>query len=191
MAAIAVFFPGPVRILVFDAALLLLPHWVTGVRSVLRLPGLLVKVETLRRLLDDARETLGPHRVQLMMLLRGEETRIPGDLKLRIDPAGKPADLLGLYGQVVLNEVQGRSYPYFYVVLVARRGFGLGETYRELTVPGGITAEFNLQDEVEVLVLRQTTTKTSGYHTEPWAAVGILHEGVRLAERVARQETGQ
>jgi hypothetical protein len=185
MAALAIFFPGPVRILVLDAAVLLLPHWVTGVRSVLRLPKLLVKVDTLQRVLAAARAELTDHRVHLLMLLRGAGTRVPDDVKLRVDPTGKHADFLGLYGQVVLNEVQGRSYPYFYVVLVARRGFGLNDAYQQYRAPGGITSEFKLQDEVEVLVVRQTTTKTSGYHTEPWATDAILSEGLRLAKRVS------
>ena len=37
LAAVAWFFPGPMRILALDAALLLLPHWLTGLRMVLRL----------------------------------------------------------------------------------------------------------------------------------------------------------
>jgi hypothetical protein len=185
MAALGFFFPGPVRILVLDAAVLLLPHWLTGVRSVLRLPKLLVKVETLQHLLEAARNDLVEHRVNLLMLLRGADTQVPDDVKLRVDPTGKHADFLGLYGQVVLNEVQGRSFPYFYVVLVARRGFGLNDAYQGYRPPGGITSEFKLQEEVEVLVIRQTTTKTSGYHTEPWATEAILNEGLRLAQQVA------
>jgi hypothetical protein len=190
LGALAFLFPGPARILALDAALLLLPHWLTGIRSVLRLPNLLVKVETLHSVFDQARDDLGKHKVHLLMLLRGEGTRVPDDVKIRVDPAGKHEDFLGLYGQVVLNEVQGKSYPYFYVVLVARRGFGLTDVYRAYSVPGGITSEFKLQDEVEVLVIRQTTTKTSGYHTESWMATSILQEGLRLAERVAAGGAG-
>jgi hypothetical protein len=185
MAALGFFFPGPVRILVFDAALLLLPHWLTGIRSVLRLPGLLVKVETLQRLLAASDDAIAGHDVQLLMLLRGGDTRIPDDVKLRIMPAGRHEDFLGLYGQVVLNEVQGRSYPYFYVVLVARRGFGLHQVFRKYRAPGGITREMKPQDEVDVLVLRQTTTKKSGYHTDPAAAETIFREGLKLAEAAA------
>lgn len=182
---LAFVFPGPVRILLLDAAVLLLPHWLTGIRRVLRLPGLLVKVEVLQGLFDAIRDDLGGHKLHLLMLLRGEETRIPDDVKFRVDPLRKHDDFLGLYGQVVLNEVQGKSYPYFYVVLVARVGFGLADVYRRYTAPGGITAELNVQQQVEVLVIRQTTTKTSGYHTEPWKVHSIFVEGLRLAEQAA------
>jgi len=182
LGATAFLVQGPARILVLDAALLLLPHWVTGVRSVLRLPKLLVKIELVQGLLAKLDGALQPHRVHLLALLGGGETPIPQDLKFRVDPAGKPQGFLGLHGQVVLNEVQGRSYPYFYVVLVARRGYGIGEIYGRYRAPGGLTKEFDRKDEVEVLVIRRTTTKTSGYHTDLATAAEILKEGLALAE---------
>jgi hypothetical protein len=54
--------------------------------------------------------------IRFLMALRGEQAQIPKDVKFRVEPAGGMEGFLGLYGQVVLNEVQGRSYPYFYVV---------------------------------------------------------------------------
>jgi len=182
LAAAAALSAGPARILILDAALLLLPHWVTGVRSVLRLPGLLVKIELIQGLLAELDREARPHRVRLLALLGGSETRIPSDVKFRVDPENKPDGFLGLHCQVVLNEVQGRSYPYFYVCLVARRGYGLGEVYGRYRVPGGLTKEFDRKEEVEVLIIRQTTTKTSGYHTNLPAAVSVFREGLTLAE---------
>lgn len=187
LAAVAWFFPGPVRILALDAALLLLPHWLTGLRMVLRLPKLLVKVDLLQGLFAACESGLSGHRVRLLMLLGGADARIPEDVKFRVDPAGKPDNFLGLHGQVVLNEVQGRSYPYFYVVLVARLGYGLREIHGRHRASGGLTQEFSRQDEVEVLVLRQTTTKTSGYHTDLHVATAILREGLALAEEAVRK----
>jgi hypothetical protein len=102
-----------------------------------------------------------------------------------VDIKDRHPDFLGLYGQVVLNEVQGRSYPYFYAVLVARRGFGLQQARDGHRAPPGVTIELNEQDKVEVLVIRQTTTKKSGYHTEPADAAKILDFAVAVAEQVA------
>jgi hypothetical protein len=119
------------------------------------------------------------------MLLPGGAARIPEDVKFRVDLADRDKDFLGLYGQVVINDVQGTSYPYFYVVLVAKQGFGLGTVYREYAPPRNIVKELNTEREVEVLVIRQRTTKTSGYHTKPAAAEEILRQGLALAERVA------
>jgi hypothetical protein len=176
---------GMLRILAIDALVLLLPHWLTGVRRILTRPGLIVKVDTIRAVLDEVQAELAPHRVDLMMLLDGAETRIPTDLKFKVDVQGHDPDFLGLYGQVVLNNVQGSSYPYFYVVLVARQGFGLEKAFRAYSVPEGLTREFKREGDVEVFVIRQHTTKTSGYHTRPERAAEILREGIAVAEKAA------
>jgi hypothetical protein len=176
---------GVLRILAVDGLVLLVPHWLTGVRRILTRPRLMIKVDTIQRLLANLGPKLDRHRVDLMMLLDGAETRIPVDLKFKVDLEDHHPDFLGLYGQVVLNEVQGRSYPYFYVVLVARKGFGLKQAYDDYRAPGGITREFKVQRDVEVFIIRQHTTKTSGYHTRPGTATKILWEGLEVAEKVA------
>jgi hypothetical protein len=183
--ALAIFSWGVLRILVIDAMVLLLPHWLTGVRSILVRPKLMVRVEAMRVILRRSAQVLADHKVNLLMLLSGSATKIPDDVKFKVDIKDRHADFLGLYGQVVLNEVQGRSYPYFYAVLVARRGFGLARAKSGHRAPPDVTIELNEQDKVEVLVIRQTTTKTSGYHTEPNDAVKILHFAVEVAGEVA------
>jgi len=50
-----------------------------------------------------------------------------------------------------------------------------------------IDKEFEVQDEVEVVVVRQHTTKTSGYHTNPEAAAFVFNEGFNLAREAASQ----
>jgi hypothetical protein len=121
-----------------------------------------------------------------MMLLKGAgKTKVPDDVKFKVEISGHHPDFLGLYGQVVTNEVQGSSYPYFYVVLVARRGFGLPEIGRRHAGPSGTVVEIKNQDEVEVLVIRQKTTKKSGYHTPPSRCVEIFMDGLDLAEKAA------
>ena len=186
-AAIAIFARGPLQILVIDAMVLLLPHWLTGVRSILVQPKLMVRVNTFRDVLQESAAKLANHEVNLLMLLSGSMTKIPDDLKVKIDIKDRHPDFLGLYGQVVLNEVQGRSYPYFYAVLVARRGYGLDAAKTSYSPPSNVTTEHDIQDKVEVLVIRQTTTRKSGYHTELKDAVRILHDAVDVAEKAARR----
>jgi hypothetical protein len=176
---------GLPRILVIDAMVLLLPHWLTGMRSVLVLPKLMVKVAMIRDLLVGFERDLAGDRVHTLMLLKGSGTRIPQDVKFKVDLEDRHEDLLGVYGQVVINEVQGRSYPYFYVVVVARKGLGLQDAYLGYTPPKGITTEVEEQDQVEVLIVRQTTTKKSGYHTDVHKATRILEAGLALARRHA------
>lgn len=185
LGAVAVLGTGYLRIFALDGLVLLVPHWVTGVRSTLMLPKLLIRVRTIRAVLQSAAARLEPHRVGLMMLLEGAQTKLPEDLKIKIDIDGQHPDFLGLHGHVVLNDMQGTSHPCFYVVLVARKGCGTSEA--DVHVPGGITVENKRQDEVEVLVLRQTTTKTSGYATKPKGAARIFDLGLDVAERVTQQ----
>ncbi|WP_419606952.1 hypothetical protein [Thiolapillus sp.] len=147
-----------------DMGILLLPHWFFGTRTLQRKPGLLIKVGVLLRVLDLAKRP-GLQR-DAMMLLKGKEKAMPEDVKIRLLPDDAPEDFLGLYGQVVINNVQGKSYPYFYMVLVARPGMGLKAVSDRLDLPGEIIGEFKRQIDVEILVLRQFTTKTSGYHTD-------------------------
>ena len=181
----AVMGQGLIRILVLDGIVLLLPHWLTGIRRILTRPKLTIKVKMIQGLLTGISDRLGDHMVHIMMLLTSGQTPLPEDVKFKIDIQGRHPDFLGLYGQVVLNEVQGASFPYFYVVLVARKGFDLRNAYAAYPVPQKITKEFKLEDDVEVMVIRQHTTKKSGYHTKLPAALRILGEGLELAEKVA------
>ncbi len=175
---------GFTRVLVLDAMVLLLPHWITGIRSALVLPRLLVKVRTTQELLRDAnvRSGLKDHKVDLMVLLKGKEKRLPDDIKLRVTLKGQPRDFLGLYAQVVVNEVNGTSYPYLYVVLVAKRGYGLRSAFDGYRPAAGLLKEFKEQDEAEVLVIRQKTAGRSGYSTSYQAACRIFLEGLSVAQ---------
>jgi hypothetical protein len=190
LLGLGVFFGrGMIRILFVDALVLLLPHWFTGIRRILTRPGMTIKVDTIREILKHASERLKAHQLQVMMLLAGSDTRMPRDVKFKVEIKDHPPRFLGLYGQVVLNEVQGKSFPYFYVVLVARKDSGLRSLYDSFVTPAEITSEFKYQDDVEVLVVRQKTTKTSGYHTKVPAALGIFREGLILAEKLARSQS--
>ncbi len=187
-----VFFRGAMKfddtltILSYDAALLLLPHWITGIRSTLTKPNLMLKISGFKTLLKETnRPWLAGYDVDYYMLLAGGESKIPDDVKIRINIKNQHRDFLGLYGQIVTNEVNGTAYPYFYVVLVAKKGFGLAEVFQTYLPPKKITKEFKVEDDVEVLVIRQTTSKTSGYHTKNKKMISILKSGIALADQVA------
>lgn len=173
-------------IISYDAALLLIPHWVTGIRSILTKPNLLLKTQSFKTLLDDRnRPWLAGHETDYYMLMDGDAAKIPDDVKIRINVKHQHKDFLGLYGQIVTNDVNGTAYPYFYVVLVARQGFGLENVFRTYTPPNKVTKEFKTEKDVEILVIRQATTRTSGYHTNNKQMLAILKAGVMLADQVA------
>lgn len=185
LGAAAVLSSGFTRILALDALVLLVPHWFTGVRRILRFPKVVVRAEALADVLDGAAEIAGDGELEIMMLLKGKEVRVPDDIKFRLTFPEQEDGFLGLYGQVVINDVQGRSYPYFYVVTVARKGYGLGAVSEGYHTPTNMTKEYDTDAEVEFVVLRQTTTKTSGYHTKPEDALTIFTAGYALARQAA------
>lgn len=181
---------GLMRVLGMDAALLFVPHWLTGTRRILLFPSLSIKIEVIEQLLAGFSKAQNGDVLELMMLIKGRDgTHLPDDVKFKVTAANAHKDFLGLYGQVVINEVQGKSYPYFYVVLVARKGYGLRKVYRHMKLPQGLIREYKEQDEAEVIVIRQYTTSTSGYHTDGWVQQEIFRQGVNVMHKVATRPT--
>jgi len=170
--------------LLVDAGVLLLPHWLTGTRRLMRLPDLMLKGDTLRKVLAELRPERQGDRVEVLMLLKGDEHPLPDDVKVKLMPDDAPDGFLGLYGQVVINRVQGTPFPYFYVVLVAKPGVGLKPLADNYQPRAGIVTEFKEEEGVEILVLRQKTTKKSGYHTKPARVLELLTLGRELAHRL-------
>jgi len=175
---------GSSQIMAIDAAALLLPHWLTGFRRMLRLPGLMVKVDTIKDLLATQASGADNYQLELLMLLKGSEEKLPADVKIKIMPKKALDKFMGLYGQVVINAVQGKSYPYFYMVLVAEKGSKLKSLYQSYTPPSGVISEFKRQDKMDVFIIRQKTSKTSGYHTEPERIREIFQEGLEMIEHL-------
>jgi hypothetical protein len=174
------------NIVVFDAAVMLLPFWVTGIKRILTTPKLIAKIELYQTLLKKMDAALQEHKIGYYMLMKGKEAKIPNDIKIKVAVKNQPEGILGLYAQVSTNSVNGTDFPYFYVVLVSKKEFDLYKYHRSLRVSRPIIKEFDTKRDVNVLILRQHTTKTSGYHTKPPVIEKIFKEGLALAERVAR-----
>ena len=164
-----------------DTCVLFAPHWVTGVRTVLTNAPLTIKAQLLLQVMDKWQATALADEKMLPQIevLCTSEGQLPQDAKLVLQMDRLGPDFLGLQTQVVLNNVQGSDFPYLYCVLVARPKLGL---HRQLQPepPTGIVAESKTQDDVEILIIRQHTTKTSGYHTDAAASLSIF--GYALSE---------
>lgn len=174
-------------LIALDAAVLLLPFWITGVRSILKNDRLIVKIKTLLAV-EKAYTAAGPlEGVNFLWQLQtakatGDAGDVPHDIKAMLQFENAPATFLGLQMQVSINSVQGTDYPYFYCVLVARPELGLLK--RRIPSPGSYTIEPNNQGDVDVLVVRQTTTKKSGYHTNNKAAANVFLYALGLARQI-------
>ncbi|MHC4133973.1 MAG: hypothetical protein ACYTDU_03395 [Planctomycetota bacterium] len=168
-----------------DMVLLILGQWFSGMRSRFRQADLVIKAEHVLAVMRTMREEVekeGELRVQLRMGGKSEQ-RAPSDLKLSIRYPEAPAHFLGVQAQIVLNRVQGRPYPYFYAVVLARQGHDLLAAARRVELPRGVILETKSQKDVDVAIVRQHTTRTSGYHTKPNVSCRIL----RTALEIARQ----
>lgn len=179
-------------VFIVDAAVLLLPHWITGTRRGWRPVALRQQIESLEVALKVIEHfSVPPCQIQPMFELVGRaEKRTPINARVFIRFPEGPEDFLGLQLQVSVNEVQGTHYPYLYAVLIARPGFGmLDEHLKNIRRIGKtLKVESKQDDEVEVIVLRQRTTKNSGYHTDAaavrkianvaWNSVSYLLAGV-------------
>jgi hypothetical protein len=129
---------------------------------------------------------LQAHKIEYFLLLKGKDTQVPTDVKFKVNIANQHKDFLGYYGQVTLNYIQSTAYPYFYVVMVARKDFGLQEIYNSYRHSGKIVKEFKKQKDVEVLVIRQNTkVGAKGYYTNKNQVQYIFLEGLKLVEKAA------
>ncbi len=109
----------------------------------------------------------------------------PNDTRILIKFKDAPDEFIGLQGQISINTVKSRNYPYFYVVIIARHAFKLFEKFKSTNVVlDNITIEQKRTAEVDVIVIRQTTTKTSGYHTDQKVRDRILSGSIKLAKRL-------
>lgn len=170
-----------------DAVILLLPYWLTGFRSIFTVSQMTLKVKLIKKLMAKVEPRLQAHKVEYYFMMRGKEKRIPMDVKFRVNIAGQHKDFLGCYGQITINGPSGGvPYPYFYVVLVAKKRFGLAKVYEAHCKDLLIKKEFKNQEDVEVLVIRQNTdTVSMGYRTTDKQVEAIFLDGLALAEHAA------
>jgi hypothetical protein len=168
-----------------DSLLLVLPQWFSGMRGIQRRGDLVLKATHVSQVLEglsDADLRGGELSARLHMVGPDEE-RVPDNFKLAVAYPDGPEGFHGVQAQAVINRVQGTGYPYFYACLVAQEGLGLLKKGRPASLPDEVICETETKDGVDVVILRQQTTKTSGYHTKPDASLRILRTALDTASR--------
>ena len=170
--------------LALDSVVLLLPHWLTGVRRILTNAPLTTRVQQLLSIVSywAAHPLEGEELTPQIEFLTDGEGEVPIDAKLIMGLPQLGNAFLGVQVQVVLNSVQGKDYPYVYCVLVAKHELNMRKKIK-LNAARNTVLEPKRQDDVDIIVVRQQTTKTSGYHTKPAQVIALF----RLARAMARQ----
>ncbi len=187
-----------------DALTLLVPLWFVGTRDYLKKDRLIVKIEALKRIMEALQ---GNSEVQVQPMLALAATKAggkePEDARLMIKILGAPKDFYGIQAQVSINSVQGKDYPYLYCVLIAKAGSGLLANSTAIEPQpeigwldqigaflvggkgggtGEMTYEASNSGDVDIIVARQLTTRTSGYYTQPSAARSVVECSLKLAK---------
>jgi hypothetical protein len=150
-------------------------------------PGLDIKAAIVKRLINHTLVTRDPQIKVIPYLEVGQGTdgSVPNDTRFMARFTDGPEEFIGLQGQISINAVKGRSYPYFYVVIIARPGFELFKKIDNKDMDK-LVIERKKTAEVDVIVIRQKTTKTSGYHTDDAVQDHTLKTGIEFVKKVLK-----
>lgn len=143
--------------------------------------------------------------------------KIPSDARLMLKLLNAPDWFMGAQVQISINNVQGTDYPYVYCVLIFKEAAkvfvknskvidgladGVGVSYKDRPIPTSsliekaaeriyantsITVEKTNSEGVDVLVIRQHTSKTDGYFTSPVNVRDIVLYTLETAEKILKQ----
>lgn len=157
----------------------------SGRRSAWMPSALDIKAAVVKRMLTSSLISGDPalQAVPYLEIGKGEKGEFPNDTRFLLRYKDAKKSFIGLQGQISINRVKGRAYPYFYMVLIAKHNYELLKKFGAHTL-NNIVIEQKRTEEVDVIVIRQKTTKTSGYHTNERVQDYILGQSINLAKTV-------
>lgn len=176
---------------IIDSIIIFAPQWFSATRDYLKNDQLIVKIGLLEEIIKYLSSRSD---IQVSPMLEIRESKegkgnVPTDARLLVRIQNAPDSFLGLQVQVSINSVQGHDYPYLYCVLIAKKGQGF--LNRDDIIKGNkkflkgeakkVIFENTTSPDAEVLVIRQFTTETSGYHTDTKNAKSIVDAAIITA----------
>jgi len=169
--------------LIIDSLIIFAGLLFCGRRSVWIPNNLDVKIPIIKRVLNHPVFIKDPT-IKIIPYLEIGETKqgsFPNDTRILIRFKDAPEDFIGLQFQISINDVQGKKYPYCYSVVIAKKSFSLFQKFKPVSLPR-LTIERETSEDVEVIIIRQTTTKNSGYHTNESTQDYILTNSINIVK---------
>jgi hypothetical protein len=168
---------------IIDTIILFAGLFVSGNKSAWMPNNMDVKTAVVRRLISLPVITKDPllKAAPFLEIGKTKTGSFPHDTRMLVKFTDAPESFIGVQGQISINNVKSTAHAYFYTVIIAKHEFDL---FKKLGQPElrNITIENKKTGEVDVIVIRQTTTKTSGYHTDDNAQNYILENSINLAK---------
>jgi hypothetical protein len=175
--------PFPLIAMIIDVLILFAGLSLSGRRTAWMPPDLDIKAKVVKHILNLSATKNDPflQAIPYLEIGKTKEGVLPNDARILIKFKDAPSEFIGLQGQISINRVKGRAYPYFYVVLIAKHEFYLYDKFGKHSIKK-LVIERKRTKEVDVIVIRQKTTKTSGYHTNTSVQDYILVNSIKLVK---------
>ncbi len=160
-----------------DLLLIIVPMWFSGMKLILKQANLDTRVDIIlemHNLFENIKDEGEVFKPQIRLSRNQENESVPTDARFSIHFPDMPSGFYGLQAQININLVQGHGYPYFYCVLAAKPGFNIRSYTSQIRLSNKVICEYQQDEQAEVLVIRQHTTKKTGYHTGKKQRAAIL-----------------
>ncbi len=162
-------------IIVTNVAILFFPHWLSGFRDVTML-SISSKIDVFLRSLTNFKKQLANANITYLLKVSSTKKKIPIDVKVKLEFKNQPENFMGMYFQISMNDVNGRKFPYFYVVLVAKEKTGLKTAVNHIPSKKHIIKEYSNESGVDIIVIRQDADALdSGYFTDNMAIKKLVN----------------
>lgn len=174
-------------ILGIDILVLFIPLYLSGMAKIDIKPTVINKIDKILMLSNHCKDRFPDCKVEFLMIRsspKKEEKKIPNDVKIKIMPTCENNDFLGIYGQCNMNSVSGTLYPYLYFVIVFKDTFMLPHQLTDMQSFANVMIEKTSEKGVNVIVIRQITTRTSGYETTDKAIKSLLEITMMLYRKI-------
>ena len=175
------------EIVVIDVLVLFLPFYLSGILKIDKMPPIIIKTNNIVLAANYLMKSYKGYDYNFYTLLspvKNKTKPAPKDIKIKIIPPDVNEKFLGIYGQCSLNNVSGTFYPYLYFVIVFSKGYDLKNKISGIIgTSNNITREYTQTADAEVLVVRQKTTRTSGYQTKPAEIYTLLNYTIAVYEK--------